>query len=537
MSFRANQHQQISLFDHKNWLTKREQKALEKSWAKVFADEIFPAIDETRFSVLYSDKASRPNTPVNIIVGALIIKELFDLSDDEVVENLMLDIHLQYALHTTSYEEQPLSDKTLSRFRKRCYDYERNYGIDLFHDCICDLNNKIAKMMNINSHIKRMDSLMIEANIKKMSRVELLYTCVANLAKHIYKTDKNMLPESLLHYCNPDDRNLVIYHSRNIDVNTRINIIINEADELIKICKDDFYEVNEYKLLLRCLEEQTIIDNGIRRIRDKGDELPSPKSLQSPYDPEATFRTKAGKKHVGYIANVVETVSESGSVITDYQYEENVYADSRFLGDYIERTEPQEETMTIVADGGYVGQSNRDAASEKNIEIVNTALMGTPVPDIYADFVISEDGKQVIQCPCGHKPIRCHYIETSKQIKSYFSCENCVNCSYKNECNAKIRKSSVLIPISHSAVERAKQQRQIAADDFQNWRRIRNGVEAVPSILRNMFNVDKIPVHGKIPSKFFFGSKISALNFRKLFRHRKGFVLHPVNPLLTKNAS
>lgn len=53
---------------------------------------------------------------VNIIVGALIIKELFDLSDDEVVENLMLDIHDQYALRTTSFEEQPLSDKTLSRF-------------------------------------------------------------------------------------------------------------------------------------------------------------------------------------------------------------------------------------------------------------------------------------------------------------------------------------------------------------------------------------------------------------------------------------
>lgn len=40
----------------------------------------FPAIDEERFSVLYSDKASRPNTPVNVIVGASIIKELFDYS-------------------------------------------------------------------------------------------------------------------------------------------------------------------------------------------------------------------------------------------------------------------------------------------------------------------------------------------------------------------------------------------------------------------------------------------------------------------------
>ena len=49
-----------------------------------------------------------------MIVGALIIKEMFDYSDDEMVENLMLDLHLQYALHTTSFEEQPLSDKTLT---------------------------------------------------------------------------------------------------------------------------------------------------------------------------------------------------------------------------------------------------------------------------------------------------------------------------------------------------------------------------------------------------------------------------------------
>lgn len=76
MSFKENAYQQMSFTDSFSGLTAREQKALEKSWAKVFADEIFPAIDEKRFSVLYSDKASRPNTPVNVIVGALIIKEL-----------------------------------------------------------------------------------------------------------------------------------------------------------------------------------------------------------------------------------------------------------------------------------------------------------------------------------------------------------------------------------------------------------------------------------------------------------------------------
>ena len=90
---------------------------MEKSWAKVFADEIFPAIDEKRFSVLYSDKASRPNTPVNVIVGALIIKELFDYSDDEMVENSYAGFS-NSVLHCTQQvlKNSPLSDNDFKPF-------------------------------------------------------------------------------------------------------------------------------------------------------------------------------------------------------------------------------------------------------------------------------------------------------------------------------------------------------------------------------------------------------------------------------------
>ena len=77
MSFRKNDAQQITFSDSLYGLTEREKKALDKSWAKIFADEVFPTIDEDRFSVLYSEKNSRPNTPVNVIIGALVLKELF----------------------------------------------------------------------------------------------------------------------------------------------------------------------------------------------------------------------------------------------------------------------------------------------------------------------------------------------------------------------------------------------------------------------------------------------------------------------------
>ncbi|SFG61754.1 hypothetical protein SAMN05216356_1151, partial [Oribacterium sp. WCC10] len=82
MSFATNSSQQISLFDSTSNLTQREVKMLEKSWAKFFSENIFPAIDEEPFRVLYSDQPSRRNTPINVIIGALIIKEMFQLTDE-----------------------------------------------------------------------------------------------------------------------------------------------------------------------------------------------------------------------------------------------------------------------------------------------------------------------------------------------------------------------------------------------------------------------------------------------------------------------
>jgi len=183
MAFVSNNSQQLSLIDSTFNLTERERKFLEKSWAKTFADKIFPSINEEIFSVLYSSNASRPNTPVNVIVGALILKEALGDSDDELVESLMFDIRYQYALHTTSFEEQPLSDRTLSRFRARCLAYETETGIDLIHMCIISLAKEIAEFMKLTPSMQRMDSMMIAANIRNLSLLELFYTCTSNLAK------------------------------------------------------------------------------------------------------------------------------------------------------------------------------------------------------------------------------------------------------------------------------------------------------------------------------------------------------------------
>ena len=254
MSFSVNSSQQISIFDATANLTQREIKMLEKSWAKYFSENIFPAIDEEPFRVLYSDRPARHNTPVNVIIGALIIKEVFQLTDEEIVETLPFDIRYQYALHTTSFEEQPLNDRTLGRFRARCNVYEERTGIDLIHQC---LSSEMAKMMKINTGMRRMDSLMVASNIKKMSRLELLYTCVANLAKLMHKAEDCAFPKSLIHYTEEDDHNRVLYHTRSEDTEGKITQVLKDAAQIITACGSRYDESSEYQLLIRVIGEQT----------------------------------------------------------------------------------------------------------------------------------------------------------------------------------------------------------------------------------------------------------------------------------------
>ena len=520
MSFVPNrlEEQQLSLFDPLTTMTEREKKFLDRSWAKYFAEFIFPKINEIPYAVLYSDKDSRPNTPVNVQIGALLIKELTNLSDDELLESLMFDIRFQYALHTTSFAEQPLSDRTLSRFRARCAAYETEHGVDLLHETITSLSSEMAELMRIDSSLKRMDSLMVASNIKRMGRLELLYICVANLVKEMAKNCE--IPEHLRHYTEADDRNRVIYHNHSEETSAKIDTVLKDAATLKELCGSEYDDSSSYQLLLRVLKEQAIQkEDGTYRLRTKEDGGMDASILQNPADPDATYREKAGKQHRGYVANVIEASGKNGSIIENYQYEQNIHSDSQFLKETLDGMEKQDETVTIVTDGAYSGTQNEELAAEKNVRLVTTNLTGREAEDIMADFEFSEDGRKVIKCPGRHEPKSCSYNRGTGQCTISFPKSQCQDCPHKEKCHPKMFKRVSRKTVSSKSNQRAKQQRERSTEDFKKQSRFRNGVETIPSILRRKYGIDKIPVRGLIRSRFFFGCKIGALNIKKFCRY------------------
>ena len=461
MAFVANTTQQLILMDSTFNLTEREKRFLEKSWAKIFAEKVFPAIDENIFSPLYSDKASRPNTPVNVIVGALILKEALGDTDDELVEALMFDIRYQYALHTTSFEEQPLSDRTLSRFRARVLAYETEHDVDLIHKCVVKMAKEIAEFMNLSPNMQRMDSMMIAANIKNLSLLELFYTCVANLAKIMKQRDIS-LPEEKHHYIEKDDYNRCIYHKRELDATERTVVVMHDAEKLIEICDKtgELDDTSEYQLLIRLLKERTIIDDdGSRRLRQK-------EEVENPY---------------------------------------------RF-----------DDGSFIVADGAFNSEMNSQMAASHNLKLVTTNFTGRKPDEIYADFKFTEDGRFLIECIHGCTPTECTYDSGNERSVAYFKTEQCNSCPYKERCNPRFLKDRVRKEVSWKSVGRAKQLQYMKTEEFSKYARFRNGVEAIPSLLRRRYNVDKIPTGGKNRSRFHFGFKIAALDFQKLLDYVNG---------------
>lgn len=243
MSFKTNEYQQITLNDSFINLSPRTQKIIMNSWCKDFADIVFPAINEERFAVLYSNNnASRPNTPINFIIGSLMLKENNGLTDDELVESICCDVRYQYALHTTHLAEQPVSDRTFSRFRERLYNYEMETGTNLLEEEMLHLADIYARYMNLHSNVKRMDSLMIASRCKRMSRLEIIYQTTANAVCLIHRLGHDELINSgLRHYLDADDHNQMIYYCKTEDVSPRLEKVLREAQAVKDLMSDELW--------------------------------------------------------------------------------------------------------------------------------------------------------------------------------------------------------------------------------------------------------------------------------------------------------
>ena len=516
MSFHLNNAQQMAINDSLLSLTEREMKYLKGSWAETFSKKIFPFITEDRFSVLYSDNpASRPNNPINVYFGLLILREIFNQSDEEALNSLMFDIRYQHALHTTSFQEQPISKNSLTNFRAAVYRYNQEHGVDLIQEEIEAQAKSFSKLLKIDGKTVRMDSLMISSSCRKLSRLEIIYSTVARLIKVI---DKNTtLAEYFKPYLDESHYNDTIYRSRDKDLNTKIKKVLKDGVRLYSIYRKDkeIRRTEEFKLLARMLKEQ----------KGKSSKNISPDSLQNPTDPDATYRKKGKKKHIGYTANIIEKFDDNNRMITGYDLQKNTYSDQKFAKDTIKRLD---KGTTALVDGAYFSEEINKKAKAKGIKMVPTNLVGGGKNNNCDKFEIDEKEHLVKKCPYGHKPINSKFKEGS--YRAHFDKKHCNDCPLRKDCPAVEQKKSYLFKVSEKTLHRSRLITKMGTSEYQELAKKRAGIEGIPSVLRRRYKIDHLPVRGEVRSKVYLGFKISAINCKRLI---KGLMNRPIPELST----
>src|SRR5690625_2571621 len=330
---------QKTLFDQDQSFPDYIVKLLKNSWANDFYRLVLTQINEERFSVLYSDKASRPNKPVNVLVSLLILKQQNMLSDEVLIGSLFFDYRFQYALGLEADSDSDrLCVNTLSNFRCRLVEHELQTGENLLQEKMESLAEKMAEFISLNKSMARMDSTMLDSSCKKMTRIELVYTVIRNMVRELSNVSGLVIPESFSPYLKNGHRNETIYKTKSPEESSKLDSLIQQAHELYEWVQEQSValDTGAFKHLSRLLNEQSVKSEDGIVVPIEGKKLSS-RILQNPSDPDATFRTKGDKNHIGNSLNLVEVHDSEKEIglIMHADLKENTHSDVQFGEDFV----------------------------------------------------------------------------------------------------------------------------------------------------------------------------------------------------------
>jgi hypothetical protein len=500
--FRKNKnHLQAQMFSSLDELHKTARKRLENSWAPIFYKEYFCRIDESIFSVLYSASYSRPNVPVNILVGFETLKSGFGWSDEELYDHYLFDLMVRRSLGLKNISENYFDLRTIYYFRSALIQYEEETGINLINEATKKITGEQIEKFKVKTGIQRMDSTLIQSNIRRMSRIQLLVELIQRLYCIISEAEKReyaeqfseYVGETALQYC---------YRIKRDEAKTRLERIGQII--CIFVEKFDHYEERkEYENLKRAFSEHfEIKENKVEPIEAKN---LTGKTLQSPDDTTATFRSKRKEQAQGYVGNITETCDSENELqlITKASIESNVTDDQNLLENDIEEIKKETGLDELWTDGGYVGDTAAEATKKNDVDHRVTAVKGRKKEAGalgLEDFAIekNEDGIPVkITCPNGATGD----VKNARKEDRYsavFDSEKCEVCPLKEQCPAKTLKKKPLFIVRFSLknIRVAEQKKRV-----QNQGQEGNIRAAVESTIRSVIHpfgghLCKMPVRG-----------------------------------------
>ena len=427
--FRARDPQE-SLWQSQFLVTPKKAKRLEGSWAEVFRNEALPLIDEELFAPMYCADNGRPNRAVQTVLGVHLLKEMFNLTDGEALEQLEFNLLWHHALRL-DIEETHLPQKTLHNFRVRLMQHDG--GRLAFQET----TDRIIQALGIRTGKQRLDSTHIMSNIATLTRLGLFCETMRLFLRALrweHPELRPVVPEGLLgRYLKEEDEATHYEDAHTGEGRRRLSVCARDLYRLVdRFRGTTAAQLEEYRLLERLLREQCHV--GKHRDGRPGDDdddageckvpvaLKDPKqvsadSLQSPHDPDVTY---SGHKGKGYEVQVAETCHEENAtqLITHVEVTPSSGSDTDVSVPVVDGlAERKVRPDELFVDTAYGSSRNAFEASRRGTELVSPVAGSAPgnshegerdgpPPLTAADFQIDVTGEQATVCQVSLHSIR-----------------------------------------------------------------------------------------------------------------------------------
>jgi hypothetical protein len=445
---------QKTIFDHDVYLPAEKVQALEKTWAGPFR-RVLPMIDEEPFRQFYCPDTGRPNVPVAILTGLCVLKEMHELTDQEVLGSLEFDLRWQYAFDLNALEAH-ICQKTLHTFRTLVT--TNNKAKEIF----TGTTDKIITTAGLSTEKQRLDSTHIISNMAELSRLGLFVLTIEGFLRRLAKKHPNLYKKLPAVY----DK---VYRQRSgyfADVKSsrakrRLAKCARHLFDLVDRFRghQETTRMKSYQLMARLLEEHVAGDSA--HASDQHDVEPTIERLEA-----------AGHK-------------------------------------------PGE----LFADAGYGSGENIVQAQEQGVELTAPITSGKAPDSNkmqLSDFEVTADCKQLLCCIKGHAPLSCKLTGGGKAVVALFAAAHCSECEFLPICLVKRRKGgSYRLRYRRKDMATSRRRQEQDADDFKERYRIRSGIEATISEADRVTGLKRVWTRGKHRVTMSVYMKALAINIKR----------------------
>ena len=527
--FKKNEHHlQPVLICSVSELPEEQREYLNTSWSGVFYREFFSRLDQEPFAVLYADMPSRPNVPVNVLVGLEYLKAGFGWSDAEMYEAFLYNLQVRYALGYDEFGKGYFDLRTLYYFRERLSRYMQETGVNLLDRAFEQVTDEQLAVFQLKTGIQRMDSTMVGSNIRQVGRLQLLVEVLQRVQRMLSADDRAQYAEAFAPYLLGHAGQYVL-HLKREEFPGHIQRIGVFMQRLLGELKERYSKDPVYLVLERVFREHFKLEGAMVKAK-AGREL-SATSLQSPDDLEATFRHKSGKGYRGYVANLTETCDPQNTLqlITKVQLAPNNTADSHLLAEALPNLKQRMELDKLYTDAGHGGKEADVVLEAQQVTQIQTAIRGHGPTDkklSLSNFVIklNQTGEPV-QITCPHQqqaPVR--PSNQKKGFIAFFDSAICFHCPFwqAGQCPTHPRKRDVRhhLEIRLARAYSAQRRRQSLAQK-KEARNLRAAIEATVRSVKHPFPAGKLPVRGSFRMACLLIGSAAVTNIRRIQQYFK----------------